>query len=778
MCISPVFGVCLICLSFFRHFPCLPSPSTDDGRVIQSDKESITLSDHKETTQAINLKQTVIYGDYHSERKAIFTEKRNWFVQKLFEKYGSGETLSFEGFEHMLDHIRLQNIYFPDHNMTFDKDNSLVTFVSKYENQTSLLDASVYNKYKRDLSVSTHVYANDTEHHNTTFDQSYDNTNHYGNVVPVHNEDSSSGDLYKRSGMFPRHPEKVPLQEPYLQSNSSSINYTENVYHPSEIVHRLKHGRINKTSFKETNQSVIYHAIKVENEHDYNMENIEHINTKDSDMNINGNHAFYIQGDFSQKDIHNKRKEYTGDSDHHRQRNYSRAIENDAASKKCLTPRDIWKAYTFGVEEEITMSEFVDFCPALLYELDKCKVRDYSMATSFDPVGHHTKDDEDSPHEHDDMSRPIGYKMSEIPIKVWGFSCFAVVITSVIGLLGVVIIPIANEVLHNHLLNFLVSLAVGALMGDALLHLLPHALQITDDGHEELEGHDIGGVFKGLWCLGSIYLFFLAETFLTILTDFKKLQKKKKKQRLPGKYAHDGQTPVQDFREFAAVTDKESCTSTQDMSDQKSSKSRHQKHNHESNEEETLVMLDKSEFSRSHSHSHSHHSHEFPNSVAAIAWMVILGDGMHNLSDGLAIGAAFGASISSGFSTSIAVFCHELPHEIGDFAMLLKSGMSIKQAIFYNVVSSILSFIGMVIGITLGNITSASLWIFAVVAGMFLYIALVDMLPEIKNREHDGMVGKQLCDLFIHSAGMVIGAGIMLSIALYEDKIQIAFDSL
>ena len=58
----------------------------------------------------------------------------------------------------------------------------------------------------------------------------------------------------------------------------------------------------------------------------------------------------------------------------------------------------------------------------------------------------------------------------------------------------------------------------------------------------------------------------------------------------------------------------------------------------------------------------------------------------------------------SGFSTSLAVLCHELPHEIGDFAMLLKAGMTIKQAVFYNVLSSVLAFIGMVIGNEAKNI--------------------------------------------------------------------------
>ena len=74
--------------------------------------------------------------------------------------------------------------------------------------------------------------------------------------------------------------------------------------------------------------------------------------------------------------------------------------------------------------------------------------------------------------------------------------------------------------------------------------------------------------------------------------------------------------------------------------------------------------------SHSHSHGHGHgHGHAHcdmvPGSVAAVAWMVILGDGIHNFSDGLAIGAAFASSVTGGVSTSVAVLCHELPHEIG-----------------------------------------------------------------------------------------------------------------
>jgi zinc transporter 10 len=67
-----------------------------------------------------------------------------------------------------------------------------------------------------------------------------------------------------------------------------------------------------------------------------------------------------------------------------------------------------------------------------------------------------------------------GYLTISIFISVWGFSCLSVVVISLVGLLGVAVIPIMQKVFYNHLLQFLVALAVGALSGDALLHLIPH----------------------------------------------------------------------------------------------------------------------------------------------------------------------------------------------------------------------------------------------------------------------------------------------------------------
>uniref|UniRef100_A0A8C6WFW3 Solute carrier family 39 member 10 n=2 Tax=Neogobius melanostomus TaxID=47308 RepID=A0A8C6WFW3_9GOBI len=187
-------------------------------------------------------------------------------------------------------------------------------------------------------------------------------------------------------------------------------------------------------------------------------------------------------------------------------------------------------------------------------------------------------------------------------------------------------------------------------------------------------------------------------------------------------------------------------------------------------------------YGHSHSHGHSHggncHSDQEMKDagIASIAWMVIMGDGMHNFSDGLAIGAAFSANLTGGISTSVAVFCHELPHELGDFAVLLKAGMSVKQALVYNVLSALMAYIGMVIGTAVGQYThNVTSWIFAVTAGMFLYVALVDMLPEMLHGDSEEHKRCQVGHFLLQNLGLLSGFSIMLLIAIFEDQIVLDF---
>lgn len=113
-----------------------------------------------------------------------------------------------------------------------------------------------------------------------------------------------------------------------------------------------------------------------------------------------------------------------------------------------------------------------------------------------------------------------------------------------------------------------------------------------------------------------------------------------------------------------------------------------------------------------------------------VAWMAIVGDSIHNLADGLTIGAAFSADLALGLSTSIAVLCHEIPHEFGDVAILLSAGWSIKKVAILQFISACFAFIGLFIGIPVASNEEARHWIFIIAAGMFLYVALCNVVSE------------------------------------------------
>ena len=93
--------------------------------------------------------------------------------------------------------------------------------------------------------------------------------------------------------------------------------------------------------------------------------------------------------------------------------------------------------------------------------------------------------------------------------------------------------------------------------------------------------------------------------------------------------------------------------------------------------------------------------------VQPVAWMVIFGDGIHNFVDGLSIGAGLSRSFPEGLSIAMAVLAEELPHELGDLAVLLRAGLSIKQALLFNFMSACLCYVGFVIGALVGEFPRA-----------------------------------------------------------------------
>jgi len=135
---------------------------------------------------------------------------------------------------------------------------------------------------------------------------------------------------------------------------------------------------------------------------------------------------------------------------------------------------------------------------------------------------------------------------------------------------------------------------------------------------------------------------------------------------------------------------------------------------------------------------HWHHSHgddEFSPEHARIhpvGHLVLTSDAVHNLVDGLAIGAAFMVSTEVGIATTVAIALHEIPQEIGDFGLLLHAGYSRMKALFVNFLSALTAFLGLAIAFLLGSADAMLIPLIAAFsAGMFIYIAMSDVIPEL-----------------------------------------------
>lgn len=184
-------------------------------------------------------------------------------------------------------------------------------------------------------------------------------------------------------------------------------------------------------------------------------------------------------------------------------------------------------------------------------------------------------------------------------------------------------------------------------------------------------------------------------------------------------------------------------------------------------------------------HLSSHHHHQAAKKDTTPI-MIMIGDVIHNMFDGLAIGISYSTGgitgglffclivfmnfdllffFLLGLSTSLAILFHELPHELGDFSIALSSGMSRYNAYLWNMAASFVGMVGCVVGLLLGTLEVS--WLSAAVAGTFIYVSLVNMVPELDscpNLPRSSRVVKLLWQF----AGLSFGVCIMAIILIYE----------
>lgn len=158
-------------------------------------------------------------------------------------------------------------------------------------------------------------------------------------------------------------------------------------------------------------------------------------------------------------------------------------------------------------------------------------------------------------------------------------------------------------------------------------------------------------------------------------------------------------------------------------------------------------------------HCHIPTSKEHPHPVV---WMNLVGDGLHNFTDGMIIAASFLVNIPLGIATSLAVILHEIPQEIGDFGVLIHGGFSRNKALVFNFASGLMAIGGAILILFLGTrfIQPVRLLI-PFTAGSFIYIAGSDLIPELHKETSLKKSAFQLL-------GLILGIGVMLVLLLIE----------
>ncbi|KAF6214859.1 hypothetical protein GE061_009603 [Apolygus lucorum] len=360
-----------------------------------------------------------------------------------------------------------------------------------------------------------------------------------------------------------------------------------------------------------------------------------------------------------------------------------RAVDaNELHSNSCLRPTDLLKLYGLETDHqvEIVPERFLQICPAIISQLDSrvCAV----------PV-----------HNHGEHGSALPVTMVSRPL-LWAYGIGSIIIVSLCGIIGFAFFPLLGKSKCQSLCSLLSSLSIGTLAGDALLHLIPHALHNKED--------ETDGLLKLSFIFLVLMALFIYESFIHLRETVRLARQ--------GKSDLNGTelSPVQDTKVHP---------------------------------------------SEEGGHGHSHHG-------GSIVQMVLGGDFLHNLTDGLAIGAAYGQHPITGFATTIAVLLHEVPHELGDLAILLDSGVSVKKALIFNILSSFFSLLGAIVGLIVGKEEKYAQWVYAFTAGSFLYIALATLMPDMFKKT------KTVGRLLLHTTGIFLGGVIMFFIAMYEHQLH------
>lgn len=140
--------------------------------------------------------------------------------------------------------------------------------------------------------------------------------------------------------------------------------------------------------------------------------------------------------------------------------------------------------------------------------------------------------------------------------------------------------------------------------------------------------------------------------------------------------------------------------------------------------------------------------------------LILIGDTLHNFVDGIVLAAAFLSSLPLGIATGLAIIAHEVPQEVGDFAILIESGFSKKRAFIWNMLSGSATIPGALISlVALESIQPATPYVLSLSAAGFLYIGLADLIPGLQERLRPGIGAAQFLFIILGIATILLFHG-------------------
>jgi zinc transporter 7 len=325
--------------------------------------------------------------------------------------------------------------------------------------------------------------------------------------------------------------------------------------------------------------------------------------------------------------------------------------------------------------------------------------------------------------------------------SVWFNAIMATLLISAAPFFILFFIPLDNSQEKQWLLKILLAFASGGLLGDAFLHLIPHAIMAQGGGgddaghghsHEQHHGHSHGGdgahdphdMSVGLGVLGGIVAFLCVEKFVRIMK---------------GGHGHSHGPPP------APVEDKKA----------EASKKKKKAKDSDGEEEEEEKKEDEKEDSKV--------EEDAGGEIKVAGFLNLAADCFHNFTDGLAIGASFLAGDTIGIVTTGTILLHEVPHEIGDYAILIQSGVSPQRAIMLQLLTAVGALTGCIVSLLLGSgsVAIASKLILPFTAGGFIYIATVSVIPEL-------LEGTTFRQSIMEVIALLLGVAMMVLITQFE----------